>query len=244
MAIADRSESRDGYAVRVLAVHTTEGYGTAEQLRDATWWKGSSHAIADDTGTLLGGLVPYERASWTLRSGNRWSENIELIGWAAWTEATWLEKKKPLLDACARWLAERSKARGIPLVKLTPEEYAAGGTGVIGHADHTYGYHDGSHTDPGIGFPWDYVLTKAREYAAEGFLMALSDKQQEQVYEWLEQLTRKLPSLDGIQAEPDLHSVVGFTRKIHAFVYRLYARDVPALRAEVAELKALLTATG
>jgi hypothetical protein len=172
VAIRDRSSPRDGYAVRVLAVHTSEGFDKpvvddAAALRDATWWVGSSHAIADnDPGTLLTpaqGCVPYERASWTLRSGNRWSENIELIAQAGWTRAEWLARPK-LLDNCAHWLADRSKVRNIPLVKLTPQQYRAGGSGVIGHHDHTVGYSDGTHWDPGPAFPWDVVLASANAY--------------------------------------------------------------------------------
>jgi hypothetical protein len=164
-----RSESRGKAKVRVLAVHTTEGISRAAALRDWTGWAGSSHAAADETGVLLAGaaegFVDYDRASWTLRSGNPWSENIELCGFAKWKRGDWLARPM-LLDACARWLATRSKARGIPLVKLSPKEYAAGGSGVIGHNDHTVGYSDGTHWDPGPDFPWDVVLDKARAYAA------------------------------------------------------------------------------
>ncbi len=85
----ERSEDRDGHRVRVLAVHTTEGILRADRLRDWTGWPGSSHAAADELGALLGpaeGFVPYHRAAWTLRSGNRWSDNIELQGFSgnAW----------------------------------------------------------------------------------------------------------------------------------------------------------------
>lgn len=170
VSILARSSPRNGTRVRVLAVHDTEGTSyTAEQLRDATWWAGSSHAIADER-TLLTpaqGCVPYERASWTLRSGNPWSENIELLGFAKWTRAEWLARPRTL-DHCARWLADRSKARGIPLVLLTPDQYRAGGSGVIDHNTHTVGYRDGTHWDVGKGFPWDVVLGKARAYAAGG----------------------------------------------------------------------------
>jgi hypothetical protein len=173
MAIQDRSEDRDGYAVRVLAVHSSEGYGSAEDLRDATWWVGSSHAIADETGTLLDGdedgCVPHERASWTLRSGNRWSLNIELIGWAKWTRAEWLSRPD-LLDACARWLAANGLKFNIPLVKINSFEYRQGASGIIGHVDHTVGYADGTHTDPGTGFPWDYVISLARRYQEDDLL--------------------------------------------------------------------------
>lgn len=165
MAIQDRSESRDGYKVRVLAIHTTEGTSyTAEGLRDAAWWEGSSHAIADGHTLLSGaedGCVDYSLAAWTLRDGNRWSENCELVALARYTREEWLARPG-LLDNAATWLAERSKATGIPLVKISAYEYASGGTGVIGHVDHTIGYKDGSHTDPGPNFPYDVVIGKAR----------------------------------------------------------------------------------
>jgi hypothetical protein len=164
MSILDRSESRRGYTVRVLAVHTTEGGGTPQALRDADWWTGSSHAIADE-GTLLTpeqGMVPYSRAAWTLRSGNYWSENIELIGFADWSRDEWLSRPG-LLENCARWLADRAKANGIPLSKISAAEYRAGGWGVIGHVDHTVGYSDGTHYDPGPNFPYDVVIARARD---------------------------------------------------------------------------------
>lgn len=163
-----KSSSRNKAKVRVLAVHTTEGIMRAADLRAWTSWPGSSHAAADETGVLLAGardgFVDYEQASWTLRNGNPWSENIELCGFAKWKRGDWLARPK-LLDACARWLGERAVARGIPLVKLSPKEYAAGRAGVIGHHDHTVGYSDGTHWDPGPDFPYDVVLAKASAYA-------------------------------------------------------------------------------
>lgn len=164
-----RSSTRGGHRVRVLALHTTEGILRAADLRAWTAWPGSSHASADATGALLGpadGFVPYHLAAWTLRSGNPWSENIELCGFAKWTRAEWLARPK-LLEAAARWLADRSTARGIPLVKLTAAQYAAGGTGVIDHDDHTDGYRDGTHWDVGEQFPWDVVIPRARILAGE-----------------------------------------------------------------------------
>lgn len=179
MTILNRSESRNGARVIWLAVHSSEGNDAprvddAAALRDAAWWTGSSHAITDnDPGSLLTpaqGCVPYERAAWTLRGGNHFSDNIEQVGWAHWTRAEWLARPK-LLDNTARWLAERSKARGIPLVKLTPADVAAHRPGVIGHVDYTLGsrlagHPDGDHTDPGPNYPWDFVLDLARKYAA------------------------------------------------------------------------------
>lgn len=170
-----RSNSRGGARVIWLAVHDTEGGGTAKTLRDASWWEGSSHAIADNLpesqgGGLLtpeDGTVPYERSAWTLRNGNPISDNIELVGMASWSRAKWLSQPL-LLDRCARWLADRSKARGIPLRRLTLAEIRAKQPGVIGHGDYTNATGDGTHWDPGPGFPWDVVLAKANSYASGG----------------------------------------------------------------------------
>lgn len=163
------SSSRNGAKVRLLAVHTTEGVRTCPDLlaffereyKDNPDTAGSSHAGACDT--CQSEFLSYDRAAWTLRSGNLVSDNIELCGMAAWSRAEWL-RHMTMLDGAAQWLAKRAKARGIPLVKLTPADVAAGRSGVIGHADWTTGMHDGSHWDPGPSFPWDLLMPLANRY--------------------------------------------------------------------------------
>lgn len=175
-----KSSSRNGAAVRLLAVHTGEGARTAQNMvaffeRDDA--QGSAHAIADHGVILLG--VPYDRAAWTLRSGNPISDNIELCGFAEMTRAQWLsedsvtwrhstlkrdvtvDRPRQMLRRLSLWLAERSRARGIPLRKLTPADVRAGRAGVIGHHDWTVGMNDGTHWDPGPHFPWDVVIADA-----------------------------------------------------------------------------------
>lgn len=176
------SSSRNGANVIWLAVHTTEGIMRATALRDWTTWAGSSHASSDETGALLtpdDGFVPYDRAAWTLRNGNPLSENIEQCGWARWSRAEWLARPA-LLDATARWLGERSQARGIPLVRLSAADIRARRPGVLGHGDYSAATRDGTHTDPGPNYPWDVVLDKARAYASginpEEFTVAQYDE--------------------------------------------------------------------
>jgi hypothetical protein len=174
MGILDRSESRGGAQVIWLAVHSTEGDDNpladdAAALRDATWWEGSSHAIADDEpGSLLTpaeGCVPYERAAWTLRGGNRYSDNLELVARASWPRLVWLAQPR-LLESCAKWLADRHAAQPwIPLRRLSLAEIRAHQPGVIGHVDYTNATGDGTHWDPGPGFPWDVVLARANGIA-------------------------------------------------------------------------------
>lgn len=243
-----RSDTRGTVRVRVLAVHTTEGILRAADLRAWASWPGSSHACADADGQLLTpaeGFVPYERAAWTLRSGNPWSENIELCGFARWTAAEWLNRPR-LLDGCARWLAARSLARGIPLVRLTPAQYRAGGSGVIDHYTHTVGYSDGTHTDAGPGFPWDAVLGMARDYAAtttgRGALMALTDAEQKELLAHVRQLVREANGPDYL-APPLGRGVAGWPtsdgkrRTVVAMLGEVWTA-VGKLQADVAKLLA------
>ena len=171
-----KSSSRGGQDVIWVAVHTAEGPydddpadpkvdpGSAQDLlayfqRDSV--RASSHAIADDD-VLLDNLVSYGRGAWTLRGGNSRSDNLELCGRAGWSRTTWLTHDG-MLDNCAEWITRRAAARGWtePLVRIGAAGVAARRRGVIGHIDYTEGADDGSHWDPGPGFPWDVVLDRA-----------------------------------------------------------------------------------
>lgn len=198
------SSSRNGAQVIWLGVHTTEGMMRVQTLRDWTGWPGSSHAASDETGALWGpeqGFVPYDRAAWTLRSANPISENIEQCGWAKWTREEWLSRPL-MLDATARWLAERSRARGIPLRRLTHAEIRARVPGVLGHGDYSIATGDGTHWDPGPGYPWDVVLDKARAYAAGINPAPEDDMFQPSDAERLTRIENAVAALIGVAGRP------------------------------------------
>lgn len=156
------SSSRRGARVIWVCVHTAEGIRKASDLKAffERSTNASSHAVADDS-TLLDNLVPYDRASWTLRNGNSRSDNLELCGFAAWSRAEWINNHQGMLNNAAAWVRSRCLARGIPIVHLLPADVKAGRAGVIGHVDYTQGTGDGTHWDPGPGFPWDIVIARA-----------------------------------------------------------------------------------
>lgn len=158
------SSSRSGTRVRWVVVHTAEGIRKASDLKAffERSTNSSSHAVADDY-TLIDNLVPYDRAAWTLRNGNEESDNLELCGFASWTREEWLTNHQGMLNNAAAWIRSRCKARGIPIVKLSPTQVRAGESGVIGHVDYTDGTGDGTHWDPGPGFPWDVVMARAAD---------------------------------------------------------------------------------
>jgi hypothetical protein len=158
------SSSRNGARVLWVTVHTAEGIRKASDLkaffeRSTT---SSAHAVADNS-TLLDNLVPYDRAAWTLRNGNSRSDNLELCGFASWSRAQWLDSNQGMLNQAAAWIRSRCQARGIPIVKLSAADVRAGKAGVIGHVDYTNGTGDGTHWDPGPGFPWDIVIERAAQ---------------------------------------------------------------------------------
>lgn len=157
--MAYKSSARGSRPVRLVAVHTTEGAMTAASLgsyfyQDST--QASSHSGSDDKGVK--NYVPFDRAAWTIRSGNAISDNLEICGFAHWTRADWLGPQYKRLVIAAQWVRARCLARGIPRRWLTPAQVAAGMSGIIGHVDWTLGMHDGTHTDPGGGFPKDVFM--------------------------------------------------------------------------------------
>lgn len=182
--MAYKSSSRGSAVIDLFAVHTAEGAKTVWSLasyfnrEDVT---GSAHAAIDADETLA--MVSDYRAAHTLRSGNPRSLNVELCGFAEMTRAQWLSEtdvsffrstggarvtvKRPrqMLRRLSAYLAEKHLQHGFRLVKLTPLDVARGLGGVIGHVDWTVGKKDGTHTDPGDGFPWDVVLVDAKAIA-------------------------------------------------------------------------------
>lgn len=156
------SSSRAGRNVIWVCVHTAEGIRKAADLRAffERSTNSSAHAVADDF-TLLDNLVSYSQAAWTLRNGNRRSDNLELCGFASWSRDEWLNNHKGMLNNAAAWIKARCTARGIPIRKLDAAGVRRGDAGVIGHVDYTNGTGDGTHWDPGPGFPWDYVIARA-----------------------------------------------------------------------------------
>lgn len=167
------SQGRGGRKIRLVAVHTAEGARTAVALRN--FFDGntnaSCHTIISAGNTL--DIVPRALAAWTLRSGNNISVNAELCAFAKWTRAQWLsatavdgcENPRAILSRTAAWIRRECVASNVPMVKLTAADVAAGKSGVIGHIDWTNGMKDGSHWDPGPGFPWDVVMAEVRQGA-------------------------------------------------------------------------------
>lgn len=187
------SSPRGSAPVRLIILHTAEGARTVQELGNyfaASSVQVSSHVGIDDNG--IEEYVPYDREAWTTRSANPISDNAELCGFAAWTRAQWLNEHMPMLENAAAWVAARCAARNVPIVKLTPAQVGSGHAGVCGHVDWTIGMKDGTHTDPGPGFPWDVVIS-----LAQGGGAAVAQDVDAQVDEMHTQLLGVLPAWAG-----------------------------------------------
>jgi N-acetyl-anhydromuramyl-L-alanine amidase AmpD len=157
------STSRSG--VRLIVLHTTEGAQDIESL--ANWFKNpsskvSSHVGADNKrqGTIAE-YVKRNHSAWAQGNYNGVSICIEMCTPAGaangWSRDYWLSKQGWLLDTTAAWVAEEARAYGIPIVRLNPSQAQGSGRGLCGHVD----IQPRDRTDPGKGFPWDYIIAKA-----------------------------------------------------------------------------------
>src|SRR5262245_3101792 len=160
--------NRGGTTVRLIVIHTAEGATTIEELGNYFANPASdvsSHTGIDDKPGVIGEYVQRQNKAWTAANANPVAVQTELCAFAKWTSAEW-GKHPNMLDNCARWIAEESKAFAIPIVKLTAQQAQGSGRGVCQHND--LGSWGGGHWDCGGGFPISDVIAAANRYAAGG----------------------------------------------------------------------------
>jgi hypothetical protein len=145
----------------LIVLHSAEGALTIESL-GGYFAQGSvqasSHVGIDDKVNTIGEFVKRDKKAWTQAAYNPIGVSVELCAFANWDTAEWMRHSN-MLDNVAKWIAEESAAFGIPIVKLGWYDAQNGGRGVCYHSD--LGAAGGGHSDPGPGFPIDYVLTMA-----------------------------------------------------------------------------------
>ena len=103
--------------------------------------------------------------AWAAPGINADGLHIEQAGIAAQSVQNWADTYSlAVLDNAATVAAVWAKKYQIPVIHLTPAQVADGKTkGFCGHIDATKAFPDlakqyGSHTDPGVNFPWQYFL--------------------------------------------------------------------------------------
>jgi len=154
--------SRNGLKPRLIVLHDTEGANVPgirdlESLGayfDKPSTQASSHVGVDAEGNAALFVADGAKA-WTQSSYNSISLSVEQIGFAS--QVAWPEAQ---LRKTAQYIAYWSKKHDIPIISSTVH-------GVCQHS--ALGAAGGGHADCGPNYPFDRVLSLARDYAKNGW---------------------------------------------------------------------------
>lgn len=153
--------SRSGASVRLIVVHTMEGFTGANGAYDcARYFQGdvgaSSHVCIDNNRGKVWECVSRGNKAWTQCNYNPYAVAAEQSGYASWSRDYWLANRENELRNTADWIAEEAKHYGIPLTILTASQAQGSGRGICQHRD--LGSTGCGHSDCGNGYPIDQVV--------------------------------------------------------------------------------------
>lgn len=209
-------QPRASTPISLISIHTAEGATTVAGLAhylDGAGVEASYHMLVDDNTIVR--YLDDSVAAWAMLSGNPRSLQLCFTGFAAWTREQWLSHSK-MLQLAAAQVASWSRLYNIPPRKLTPSQVGADWWGICGHWDWTLGKHDGTHTDPGINFPWDTFIA-----LVNGGSDVLQDER-DALFDVRAQLAGVGPlgTYPGWEAHPDTSNkpktLVDYIRALHA----------------------------
>lgn len=122
---------------------------------------GSAHIVVDEDECyrcLHDNVIP-----WAVPPFNASGLHMEFCGKANWSRTQWL-RHKPMLDRGAKGFAGWSLYYNIPPVWLTVDRCKRRLPGITSHANVSRAFGLSDHTDPGDGFPFDYLLGRIAEW--------------------------------------------------------------------------------
>ncbi len=158
--------------IRRLCIHCTQyddtgtpdsGAEALGRMTQSSGYRASPHAGVDDDS--IQEYLPPSFQGWQVEGDNQHSFGLEFFGFAHWSYATWMKHER-MLDMGAYYIARRCVQYGIPIRLLTAGDIRNDRKGIETHGAVTKALGiRGGHTDPGDGFPVDWVLKRARWYA-------------------------------------------------------------------------------
>lgn len=155
---------RERTTKRWVVIHSTQNDASAEgEASYATRRSdGVSFHYAVDADSIVQSLdTAYGAHHVGSSTGNRGGIAYECVGFAAWSRSTWLDRLAwPLL---ARQIRLDCADHGITPRLLTVEQIKAGTSGIITHNQARLAWGGTDHTDPGPGFPLDYLVQLVTE---------------------------------------------------------------------------------
>jgi hypothetical protein len=164
---------------------TSNAWGEAAFARNRTDGVGT-HAAADATVCLQTQVTTLSVGHVGSGTGNRYGVAIECCGVNADSAAHW----RPIIDQCVPFVRAVMAKHGIANRWLTIEQMRDGhSTGHVTHDMARLAWGGTDHTDPGPNFPKSYVTAAVAGGVAlsppGGFLMALTEDQQQDLWEWM-----------------------------------------------------------
>jgi N-acetyl-anhydromuramyl-L-alanine amidase AmpD len=172
---------------RLIVIHDTgntasasaeANYAATRTDSESNWT--SAHAYIDTHGSL--GSMPLSRQAWAAFGyANTYGIHLEMCGTNAGTPGA---VPPVTIAATARLTAQLCDMAGIPKVKLTPDQVAAGRRGICGHLDITNGLHVGDHTDPGPSFDWAAFVAAVNAGEDDNDMTPEQDQRLKDVYAW------------------------------------------------------------
>lgn len=149
--------------VRVIVIHdmeAVEGPQTAENV--AKYFQhpdtpSSAHICVDNNSIVQ--CVYDEDIAYAAPGANNDGIQIELAGYGKQTTDEWMDEYSvAMLGLAADAAAQYCLKFQIPPVHLTDNDLANGKKGIVGHVQVSDVYRKSTHTDPGLGFPWNYFI--------------------------------------------------------------------------------------
>lgn len=170
------NQSRGATKIDAFFLHTQEGGGGDSAAEDLAKYLGNPanqvsyhYAIsqASDSGVTVVDVVDTDKASWSVLSANNRSINLCFAGSrASWTREQWM-KQANALDVAAYLAVQDCEKYDIPTKVIAPP-YTGRIPGISDHRYVTKVLGDGTHTDVGDGFPWDYFTERVTFWAGGG----------------------------------------------------------------------------
>ncbi|SHP62012.1 peptidoglycan recognition protein family protein [Mycobacteroides abscessus] len=170
------NQSRGATKIDAFFLHTQEGGGGDSAAEDLAKYLGnpanqvSYHytiSQASDGGVTVVDVVDTDKASWSALSANNRSINLCFAGSrASWTREQWM-KQANALDVAAYLAVQDCEKYDIPTKVIAPP-YSGRIPGISDHHYVTKVLGDGTHTDVGDGFPWDYFTERVTFWAGVG----------------------------------------------------------------------------
>lgn len=112
-------------------------------------------------------MLPDLVIPWGASGANSNGLHVEICGRAGWTKAQWLEPgRAPMLDRTAFKVAKWCYHYSIPVRWVYAAGLKSGRKGLTTHKDVNDAFQNGSHWDPGPGFPRTEFLALVKKHLA------------------------------------------------------------------------------